>query len=248
MKFSKSKVEYASHNLSLYYGECPHNCKYCYVSIRFRKRKIPWSVGELRANPKAFELASKASKEGVEKLVVSFTSDPLPYSVDTEVMNRRVRNLAALLDILEKREIPTKVLTKNSQILLLAGVSKPYKHIQIGLSITTDSQNIYEFDKWEKGVTSIQSRLVALNYLKLHKFRVWVSCEPILPKTSLQTYLPEIQRAYPEEIWIGKGNYLSQLTGAFDWEKLVKHIQARKYKNVHFKQGLLKAAQITLPE
>lgn len=230
MQFSKSKVEYASHQLSLYHGECPHQCRYCFVQ-NYRRRGWIWAFGDLRVNEKAWDLAKLASKKDVTCLVVSFTNDPLPKIPNDQDWWGRYRFLTKILECLETRQIPTKVLTKNADIDYLAGaVNPPFKHIQIGLSITTDPLNERVKRKWEPYSSSIEGRLLALANLRDNGFRTWISVEPILPKTDIDCLMVDCLSTLPEEIWVGKGNYIKELEQAFDWKAVANQIMTFHYR------------------
>lgn len=61
-----------------------------------------------------------------------------------------------------------RLITKNTNIRNLARCVHPYEHIELGMSITTDSDNWKETEYWEKGLPSIPRRLDALEHLKHH--------------------------------------------------------------------------------
>lgn len=230
MQFSKSKVEYASHQLSLYHGECPHGCKYCFVQ-NYRRRGWKWAVGDLRVNERAWDLAKLASKKDVTCLVVSFTNDPFPQVFDHPQHHYKAYFLYKILSILESRAIPTKVLTKNADIDYLAGaVNPPFEHIQIGLSITTDPLNERVKRKWEPYSSSIEGRLLALANLRDNGFRTWISVEPILPHTDIELLFEHCFQVDSEEIWVGKGNYIKELEQAFDWKAVANQIMTFHYR------------------
>jgi len=237
VRFNKSEVEYATHNLSLYYGHCPHGCRYCFVD-NYRKRNWKWAIGPHRINKEAYELARHASTNGVECLVVSFTNDPLPRTKTTQAWHNKLRLLVRLLDILERRKIPTKVLTKNGGIWGIVDRTKPYKYIQIGVSITTNKLNWEVQKHWEPYSDWIVGRLGALLILNKKGFRTWISAEPILPQTDLFAFLNEISYVKPEEVWFGRGSYHQELINAFDWEWVVKIIGKMTIPGVHMKKEL----------
>jgi DNA repair photolyase len=230
-QFSLSQVEYASHQLSLYYGPCPHDCIYCYLKFTAQKRKWKWSIGDHRRNPKAFNLAKRANPSNVRTLVVSFTSDPLPIpsnkldeKVRTKVFYDRLDYLSKILDILERRVIKTKVLTKNANILEISYFRAPYKHISFGLSITTNENNEKIRKHFEPNSSSIKRRLFALDELQKNGFKTWCSIEPILPKTKVFPLLTKLSAMNIPEIWIGKGNYHPEVINAFHWEHLAQSL------------------------
>jgi len=188
MQFSPSKVEYVSHNLSNWYGKCPHGCIWCFNQI-YRKRGWKWACGPLRKNEKALKIAKKANASNVTCLMLSFTNDPLPYGHETEIQRQRLAYLLEILEILEERQIPTKVLTKNRQIHLLTYKTIPYDYIQIGLSITTNPWNSTIERTYERCLYSNDDRIYALKALAKKGFRTWVSMEPILPETDIKDLL-----------------------------------------------------------
>lgn len=239
VRFNKSQVEYASHNLSLYYGICPHLCRYCFIDRLYRKRKWSWAIGPNRLNEKAFELAEKANGDDIDCLVISFTNDPLPKTTTTQGWHNKLKVLIKLLDILEERQIPTKVLTKNGGIWGIVDRTEPYKYIQIGLSITTNKENHKVKSYWEPNSGHIAGRLGALLILKRRGFRTWVSAEPILPQTNLLMFFNQIFDTQPEEVWFGKGSYHQELENAFDWGDVANVIGKMTIPGVHMKKELI---------
>lgn len=250
MQFSESKVEYASHQLSLYYGECPHKCTYCFVG-NYRKRNWDWANGPLRINEKAYGIAKSADLSDIECLVVSFTNDPLPDRIQEGKGVETLLRLTKLLNILEKRGIPTKVLTKNAQIRdIIPLVPIPYRFIQIGMTLTTNFLLSEISQEWEPHASPLKSRYHALRELQANGFRTWVSAEPILPGTQLYIFMVDLLTVNAEEIWIGKGNYLKELINAHNWKKLAKLV--RKFQinplistKFHMKRELRKEAKNT---
>lgn len=241
-QFSESKVEYASHQLSLYYGECPHACKYCFLEV-YRKRNWDWACGKLRLNEKAFSLVKEANKEKVSCLVVSFTNDPLPKVSGREYTF--LFNLIQILCILEKRKIPTKVLTKNAGIKKLSLYTKPFEYIQIGCSLTTNRHNNDISYEWEPNASSIEDRYSALEFLYDKGFRTWASVEPILPKTDISTLKHDLEEIRIEEVWLGKGSYHSELIKAHNWYQVLQNFS--DYSRSLFIKKELKKFLVTKP-
>lgn len=231
--FSESKVEYASHQLSLYYGECPHECSYCFVDYLYRKRNYRWAVGELRNNPKAFNIARNARADKIDCLVVSFTGDPFPSIHPTKALSEKAREsihytrltyLMNILDILESRKINTKVLTKNADILEVSFIREPYKHISFGFSITTNGYNDQVTRHFEPNASTVNDRLFSLNEFRIHGFKTWVSIEPILPGTNVLGLIAALVSMGIDEIWVGKNNYDPELVHAYDWKALANSL------------------------
>lgn len=252
-RFSESKVEYASHQLSLYYGKCPHQCSYCFINYLYRKRKIPWSMGELRRNQKAIQIAKQANADKVDCLVVSFVNDPLPRLhphrflseiARSDMFYCRLNYLIEILDILNKRKINTKVLTKNSDIYEIALTRDPYEYITLGCSITTNGYNDSVRKYFEPNTSTIKGRFSALDILKEHGFKTWVSMEPILPKTNILGLITSLISREVDEIWVGKNNYDPELTNVYDWKRLCKTLLKHQpifSPKLHIKSELLKA-------
>lgn len=243
MQFSPSKVGYASHQLSLWHGKCPNGCLYCYVEKLYggKGQKYAWATGEYRRNPKALELATHAAKKGVMQLVVSFTSDPLPQFPSEKDNNYNFDYLVEVLTILQDRQIPTKVLTKNAAIADLVNYLQPSPELQIGCSITTNWYNESAQRQWEGNCPStIADRLIALSKLRDYGFRTWASCEPILPDTNIGKLLNDLKGAGIQETWFGNGNYYPALNWC-DWSLVKQQIQDYPYcqsLNIHFKGAL----------
>lgn len=250
LTFNKTKVQYGTHNLAPWRGECPHNCDYCYIDLKFGRYE--WARGEIRKNPKALKKAFNASTRNVKMLVVSFSSDALPMASNKQEADARLQYLIHILDVLEKRKIPTKVLTKNADIGRLADFREPYKHIQIGMSITTNKANSEACIIWEKNASRLWERHGAMK--KLEEFRRWASAEPPLPGTYIPEWMSELDELGLEEIWVGKGSHLLALEIAFNWNKVADYVNFYNPQNgmeIHIKKELkayLSPKQKTLEE
>jgi DNA repair photolyase len=242
VKFSESKVEYATHNLSIYHGECGQ-CRYCF-NQRAAKSGYGWATGPLRINPKLFDIVKSAPAEDVKALYISFTCDPLPLRIP---IADALETLAKVLTILVDRKIPTKVLTKNALIRSLGEHIAPSRYLTVGLSITSDSFNKKMRYDWERYTHPIHLRLQALAQLKAAGFQTWVSVEPILPNTDLDVLMLEVLGVKPDEIWIGKGNYFPELEQAFDWGAFLEHLKLYTgldlATKIHIKRELLRFAR-----
>jgi len=213
-------------------------------------------MGELRQNRKAIQIAAKANADNIDCLVISFVNDPLPrlYS-NTALLDKakeslyysRLNHLIRILDILEKRKIITKVLTKNANILEIAHIRDSYDFITLGCSITTNVYNESVTKYFEPNTSSIRDRLLALNLLNKHGFKTWVSIEPILPNTNVLGLIHSLVSRNVSEIWIGKNNYDPELMFAFNWKQLCKTLlkyQPLYYPKLKIKLELLKAGGI----
>lgn len=237
MRFNISKVgDYASHNCSVWYGSCPHNCRYCYVRRLFGRYK--WACGPLRLNSQALKLCKYADFDDVKCLILQFSGDPLPLAKTKAEDITRLGILIKHLDYLELRGIPTKVLTKNAFISRITKYREPYQHIQLGMSITTDSQNQKETHYWEKGLHSINLRLGALEHLSDYGFSTWSSMEPILPRTQIQAAILEVLDTGVSELWVGKGSYDRRLENAFSWGMVAREVKDLNFPQVHLKKEL----------
>lgn len=239
LQFSKSKVEYASHQLSLWYGKCPHNCRYCYVEHLYGEagRKYAWAVGQPRLNKRVFDLAEHAPAEEVKCLYISFTNDCLPRGVSYNLFE-----LGRLLRILIKRKIPTRILTKNADIQDLNSQVHPSPYLTVGCSITTNSDNQKIASDWEPNASTITQRLGALQHLYALGYQTWISAEPILPGTNIELLCHELSLVRAQDIWIGKGNYFKELDEAFDWTAVMTDLRffADSYQlPFHYKEELL---------
>jgi DNA repair photolyase len=237
MKFNVSKVgDYASHNLSIWYGTCHHTCRYCYVKKCFSHYK--WASGALRINPKAIKQCKYADFDDVKCLIIQFSGDPLPISNFQAQNMKRLKILMGHLYYLELRGIPTKVLTKNPLIHKIIKYHSPYEHIQFGLSITTDSENTKETSYWEPYLPSIAARLDALEILHRSGFHTWASMEPVLPRTNIHNAILEVTDTGIEELWVGKGSYDKRLETAFHWGAIANQIRDLSLPQVHLKKNL----------
>lgn len=217
VEFSESKVEYASHQLSLWYGECPHKCTYCFVT-NYRNRHWSWAEGPLRKNKRALTIAKLAPINNVTSLVISFTNESLPPN-EPDAMQWLVEVVKVLLS----RNIQVKILTKNCAIVTIANHIPPNPLLTIGMSITSNPGNDAIINQYEPYASSMSARIGSLIYLHELGYRTWVSMEPLLPNTNIEMLLDYIKTIRPTEVWVGKGNYHADLDWA-NWREVAKRI------------------------
>lgn len=222
----KSKVEYMDapgvYTMNHVQG-CAHGCRYpCYAYLAAKRFGQAGSMGEWMT-PKPVddalsqlcrELRSKR-KEQVERVHMSFTTDPLPWSTgcaDRRTLERVHYTTLHAIVALNERGIPVTLLTKGAlpkierdhcegddftTLRASSGTSASLYSEELhpgnlfGVSLVTP---VEEFRAaWEPGASPIDRRVQSLQLMHDEGCRTWVSMEPFPT--------PAIQRATCGQTW-----------------------------------------------
>lgn len=185
----KSRVEYATHNITVY-RSCPYGCVYCYVwrSPLFSRRV---QMGKYDPVREAWRLSKRCGVE--DRVVVSFTSDPFPPE---ESFYRRTRKV---LEVLSQGEATVLVLTKNPVLALQdTDVFLRREGFWLGTTVTRppicrDSTKVIytregflvcNDEVWkelEPKAPPVSLRIDAIKKASNLGIRTWFSIEPLIP-------------------------------------------------------------------
>ena len=157
------------------YVGCAHGCKYCYASFmkRFTGHPEPWGeFVDVKVNaPQVLKRQLKRAARG--SVLVGTVTDPYQPAEKAHAITR------GCLEALLERQFPTHLLTRSPLCLRDMDLFKQFEEIEVGLSITTDSEETKRL--FEARSPSIQSRIDALAALHAAGIRNYAFIGPLLP-------------------------------------------------------------------
>lgn len=169
---NRSKVY--DHVLNPYIG-CQHGCTYCYARFmkRFTGHKEPWGhFVDVKINAPEL-LGEQIMKKKPGTVWVSGVCDPYQPSEARYEITRKC------LEILARCQWPVVIQTRSPLVLRDMDLFEKSKHIEVGLSITTSSDEIRKV--FEPRAPSIRERLKTLGELHGNGIRTYAMIAPILP-------------------------------------------------------------------
>jgi len=199
---TKSRVEYADYQITVYPPPCPYRCRYCFWStplLRARAEKIRQRFSFERSLGEAKILLEKKSKFTV---VISFTTDPYPLQ---EAYSLRTRKI---LEILQRSKHRVMILTKNPVLALRDLDLMKEGDFWFGTTITTLSATSRIL---EPEAPDPMARIEALRKAKESGLKTWISIEPIIPGLSNVARIVEETIEFTDFYVLGKLNYARQL-------------------------------------
>jgi DNA repair photolyase len=171
---SKSGIDGISYCINPYVG-CAHGCRYCYASFmkRFTGHREPWGCFvDAKANsPILLEKQLKSFQGG--RILVGTVTDPYQPS---ELRFRLTRNC---LEVLAGYPHEVSVLTKSSLVLRDIDILKHIRHIEVGVTVTTDDDDVRRL--FEPGAPPIKERTEALRILHDAGISTYAFIGPVLP-------------------------------------------------------------------
>ncbi len=192
-----SRIEGIDFALNPYRG-CAHGCRYCYADFmkRFSNHNEPWgSFVDVKINiAQLLEKELKRKKYGTmnlgmipdsdvearciehgKKMLVSLSTVTDPY----QPLEKKYQLTRRCLEILLRDQISVSILTKSPLALRDVDLFKQFKNIDVGITITTDRENIRKL--FEPGAPPIQKRIETLKDLHQQGIKTWVFVGPMLP-------------------------------------------------------------------
>jgi DNA repair photolyase len=220
------------------YVGCGHGCRYCYASFmkRFTGHKEPWGEFiDVKVNaPHLLREQLKRARQGVVSL--STVTDPYQPLERTYQLTRKC------LNILLKGQFSVNILTRSPLCVRDIDLFKQFKKIEVGLSITTDDENIKKI--FEPHSPSIRSRINALGILRKEKIATYAFIGPVLPLDPKS--LVKMLEGLIDEVLIDRMNYPNKVKAIYRRAKLGKyleedyfHIAGMELKEGFEKKGVL---------
>lgn len=158
------------------YTGCAHACRYCYVRLMqrfFHHAGDVWGTYvDVKINLIPLLLRELPRKKKGRVMLSSVTD---PY----QLLEKKYRLTRAALELLAAARFPVEILTKSDLILRDLDVLKEIDDLAVGLTITTDNDNVRKI--MEPRASSIPARLRALAALKREGLEPWAFVGPLLP-------------------------------------------------------------------
>ncbi|MET0082113.1 MAG: radical SAM protein [Sedimenticola sp.] len=158
------------------YVGCQHGCSYCYARFmkRFTGHKEPWGdFVDVKINAPEL-LVKEIGKKKRGTVWVSGVTDPY------QPLEKKYKLSRKCIDILLQNDWPVIVQTRSPLVLRDMDIFKKSNKVEIGLSITTASDEIRKV--FEPHAPSIASRLKAVESLYENGIKTYVMIAPILPE------------------------------------------------------------------
>lgn len=195
---TKTSVEYADAQITVYPSPCPFQCKYCWASLPL------WQYRTKNANPLK-EAWKYANAKNSQRIVISFTTDPYqPIEKEKELTREILSILVLNSDV--KHDI--LILTKNPHGPLDRDIDLlQSSHPRVWLGTTLTSTSIDKISD-EPNAPSNYARMSALETAhEEHHIKTWVSIEPWIPNLTDPIRIIEMTYSFVDWYVIGKLNY-----------------------------------------
>jgi DNA repair photolyase len=171
---TKTGIEGYDYCINPYVG-CQHGCRYCYASFmkRFTGHSEPWGeFVDVKINaPLVLRHQLKRPKEG--SVLIGTVTDPY------QPLEKKYRITRGCLEVLLESPLSLNMLTRSPLVLRDIDLFKKLHDIDIGLSITTDSEETKKL--FEPDAPSILSRVEALKKIHDAGISAYVFIGPVLP-------------------------------------------------------------------
>ena len=171
---TKTGIEGYDYCINPYVG-CQHGCRYCYASFmkRFTGHSEPWGeFVDVKINaPQVLARQLKRPKEG--SVLIGTVTDPY------QPLEKKYRITRGCLEALLGSSLSLNVLTRSPLAARDIDLFKKLHDIEIGLSITTDSEETKRL--FEPNSPSILSRIEALKKIHDAGINTYVFIGPMLP-------------------------------------------------------------------
>jgi len=196
---TKTNVEYANEQITVYPAPCPLKCRYCWSNQPI------WIFRTRLADPlkQAENLLSVKRKRTI---VVSFTTDPYQPRELTEHLTRKT------LEILARRQISHRVMLLSKSVLMeedFPFFKLWYQHgfdIWVGTSLTSVIQIPDEPCQYTN-----THRIIMLQRAHNLGLPTWASIEPWIPDRTFPRQIIEATHEFVDWYVIGRLNYVERL-------------------------------------
>ena len=157
------------------YVGCSHGCIYCYAGFmkRFTNHPEPW--GE-------FVDVKVNAAELVPRLTFKYENKSVLFSSVTDCyqpLEGKYRLMPNLLKAILPLNMQVDILTKSNLVLRDIELLKRFKHIKVGVSLSTLSEKIQK--EVEPGAVSPQKRIEAVKVIHNAGLSNFIFISPILP-------------------------------------------------------------------
>ncbi|MFO0793792.1 MAG: radical SAM protein [Candidatus Brocadiaceae bacterium] len=203
---TKSGIPGIDYCINPYVG-CFHGCRYCYATFmkRFTGHQEPWgSFVDVKINAPAILKKQLARARRGNVLISSVTDGYQPIEVKYKLTRQ-------CLEVLLECQFPVDILTKSPLVLRDMDIMKKFKEIEVGLTITTDNENMRKV--FEPHAPHVSERMKALKTLHNHGIKTYAFIGPVLPMNP--DALSEKLSPYVDSVIIDRMNYTSKTVSIY---------------------------------
>jgi len=213
---TKTAISSFDYCINPYVG-CGHGCRYCYASFmkRFTGHMEPWGEFiDVKVNaPYVLRKQLKRARQGV--VALSTVTDPY------QPLEGKYRLTRKCLEVLLEGRFSVNILTRSPLCLRDIDLFKEFKEIEVGLSITTDDENIKKI--FEPHSPTIQARLNALEVLRKEEIETYAFIGPMLPLEAKR--LVNMLDGLVDEVLIDRMNYPNKVKAIYRKAKLDQYLE-----------------------
>jgi len=199
------------------YVGCAHGCRYCYASFmkRFTGHPEPWGeFVDVKVNsPQVLRRQLKRAARG--SVLVGTVTDPYQPAEKTYAVTR------GCLEALLEKQFPVHLLTRSPLCLRDVDLFKQFEEIEVGLSVTTDSEETKRM--FEPRSPSIKSRIDALAALHQAGVKNYVFIGPLLPLDPVRLF--EKLDGIVDDVLIDQLNYPNKVKVLYRREGLTQYME-----------------------
>lgn len=214
---SKTGIPGFDYCLNPYIG-CLHACKYCYASfmIRFTGHMEEWGEFlDVRGNlPELLEREIRRKKKGI--VMVSTVTDPYQSAEEKHGVTRRC------LMALAKAEWPVSILTKSPLVLRDIDVLHSFKDVEVGVTITTDSESIRRMI--EPNAPPLAERRRALRELREAGIPTYAFVGPVLRIEDGPSFAAELGHI-TDKVLLDRMNYIGKVRSLYRRKNLSETLE-----------------------
>ena len=203
---TKSGIPGIDYCINPYVG-CFHGCRYCYATFmkRFTGHQEPWgSFVDVKVNAPVILQKQLARARRGNVLISSVTDGYQPIESKYKLTRQ-------CLEVLLEYQFPVDILTKSPLVWRDMAVITKFKEIEVGLTITTDNENIRKV--FEPHASPISERMKALETLHDHGIKTYAFIGPVLPMNP--DALSEKLSPYVDSVIIDRMNYTSKTVSIY---------------------------------
>jgi DNA repair photolyase len=194
------------------YTGCSHSCRYCYATFmqRFSGHTGPWgSFVDVRVNAaEVLRRQLKRARRGA--IILSSVTDPYqPAEAEYHITRK-------CLEVIELFKLPVNILTKSPLVLRDINVISRLDEVSVGITITTDDDNIRRI--FEPEAPPVSARIQTLKKLHMSGISTYVFIGPLLPMNPES--LAGAVGPYADSILVDTMNYRAKTRNLYRQHKL----------------------------
>jgi DNA repair photolyase len=223
---AKTGIEGYDYCINPYVG-CQHGCRYCYASFmkRFTGHSEPWGeFVDVKVNaPQVLARQIKRAKEG--SVLIGTVTDPY------QPLEKKYGITRGCLEVLLESRLSLNILTRSPLAVRDIELFKKHHDIEIGFSITTDSEETKKF--FEPDSPSILSRVEALKKIHDAGISTYVFIGPMLPLNPKK--IVDMIAGAADSVLIDRLNYSNKVLSIYRRQGLEDFLQHDYFSSIGLK-------------